>query len=136
MPERPEVPTEILQRLRARCLDLPEAYEEEAWTGTRWCIRASNFAHVVMLADGWPPAYAQAAAMEGPACLLTFRLPAPLLAAPRLDRPPFFRPAWFPDIVGLQIDARSDWEEIEALVRESYRLLAPKKLAALVESAG
>ncbi|MCW2798958.1 MAG: hypothetical protein JWQ70_430, partial [Aeromicrobium sp.] len=41
-----EVPPEILDRLRPICLGLPEAYEEPAWTGTRWRVRTRTFAHV------------------------------------------------------------------------------------------
>ena len=47
MAEHAEVPPEIVARLRAVCLALPEAYEEPAWVGTRWCVRKRNFAHVV-----------------------------------------------------------------------------------------
>jgi hypothetical protein len=31
------------------------------------------------------------------------------------------------------IDARTDWDELELLLKESYRVLAPARLAALVE---
>ena len=34
------------------CLALPEAYEEEAWVGTRWRIRTKTFAHVLMIDRG------------------------------------------------------------------------------------
>jgi hypothetical protein len=44
-------------------------------------------------------------------------------------RAPFFRPVWFPDIVGMTLDARTDWDEVAGLVRASYVHLAPKKLA-------
>jgi hypothetical protein len=55
------------------CLALPEACEEQAWVGTRWSIRKRNFAQVVAIDAGWPPAYARAASTEGPAIVLTFR---------------------------------------------------------------
>jgi hypothetical protein len=44
-----------------------------------------------------------------------------------------FRPVWFPNIAGVRIDARTDWDELEGLLKESYRVLAPARLAALVE---
>ncbi len=39
MPEYADVPDALLDELRAVCLGLPEAYEEQAWTGRRWRIR-------------------------------------------------------------------------------------------------
>jgi hypothetical protein len=59
--------------VRSICLELPEAYEEQAWVGTRWCVRKKNFAHVLTVVDGYPPAYARAVGDVGPAHLLTFR---------------------------------------------------------------
>jgi hypothetical protein len=131
--KRAEVPREILARLRLVCLDLPEAHEEEAWAGTRWMVIKKNFAHVLMIDGGWPPAYARAAGSDGPLCVLTFRISAAATGALRFERPPFFRPVWWPNIVGLVIDANTDWDEVAALLTKSYRVLAPKKLAALVD---
>jgi hypothetical protein len=123
----------VLARVRITTLELPEAVEEAAWAGTRWTVRAKNFAHVLTIYAGWPPAYAQVAGTQGPACVLTFRLPAAKCQAARFTRAPFFRPPWFPNIAGVMLDANTDWDEIDVLIRESYRLLAPRKLAALVE---
>lgn len=133
MADRPSVAPNIVDHLRAICLGLPETEEQAAWTGTRWCVRGRNFAHVLAVADGWPPAYAQAAGIVGPATLLTFRAPPATLESPRLLRPPFFRPPWFADIAGMTLDGESDWNYIESLLVDSYRVLAPKTLAALVE---
>jgi hypothetical protein len=129
------VPQEILSRLRLACLDLPEALEEPAWAGTRWVVRKKNFAHALVIDGGWPPAYALAARSDGPACVLTFRSPLAALKAPRFQRPPFFRPVWFPNIVGMFLDAGTDWDDVTALVIESYCVLAPKKLVELVDRA-
>lgn len=127
------VPPEIIARLGSICLGLPEVREEPAWTGTRWTIRKKNFAHVVMIDAGWPPAYARAAGSDGPVLVLTFRLPAHRLHARRFTRPPFFRPVWFPDIAGMTLGERVDWDEVADLLTESYCILAPKKLAGLVD---
>lgn len=132
-PDRLTVPADVVDRLRLVCLDLPEAYEEPAWTGVRFCIRKKNFAHVLMLGDGWPPAYAEAARYRGPACVLTFRLARTAVAAQRFDRRPFFRPLWFPNIAGVFLDEDTDWDEVGVLLVESYCVLAPKKLVALVD---
>jgi hypothetical protein len=123
-----------LARLRLTCLELPEAVEEDAWTGVRWCVSRKNFAHVLNIDAGWPPAYAKAAATRGPACVLTFRLSPGHCAAARFERAPFFRPAWFPNIAGVVIGRGTDWDDIDELIRDSFRVLAPKKLAALAGS--
>lgn len=123
------VPAPVLRRLRLVCLDLPEASEQRAWAGIRWTVTRKNFAHVLMIESGRPAAYAQAAGTRGPACVLTFRAPHPAVDAPRLHQAPFFRPPWFDNIVGLRIDDRTDWDEVQDWLRESYRLLAPKRLS-------
>jgi hypothetical protein len=48
--------------------------------------------------------------------------------------PPFFRPVWFRDIVGLRIDESTDWKEVVELVTESYRRLAPARLVQLIDA--
>ena len=135
MPARAQVPQKFLARLRLVCLDLPETVEKAAWTGTRWTVGKKNFAHVLMIDQGWPPAYARAAKTSGPACVLTFRLTAPASAAERFSRRPFFRPLWWPNIAGLILGSETDWDEVDELIVKSYRVLAGKKLAALVGDA-
>jgi hypothetical protein len=125
-------PSEYLAKLRLICLELPEAQEEAAWAGIRWNTGKKNFAHALTIAGGWPPAYAEAASIDD-GCVCTFRLDPQQCAAPRFRRAPFFRPVWFPNIAGLVIDERTDWDELELLLKGSYRVLATKKLAALVE---
>lgn len=49
---RLQPPDTLVEKLRTICLDLPEVVEEAAWTGTRWCVRKKNFAHVVLNDDG------------------------------------------------------------------------------------
>ena len=132
MTARPEVRPELVERLRSICLDLPEAREEEAWVGTRWRIRSGTFAHVLVVADGWPPAYAEAAGSDGPITVLTFRSSGEELAALSNAGPPFFKPVWFPDIVGTTLTGNVDWIEVAELLTESYCVLAPKKLVARV----
>lgn len=133
-PKRLEVPAEVLQKLRTACAALPDAREEAAWVGTRWRIRQQTFAHVLMVNEGSPPAYAQAAGSNGPLCVLTFRSPLPQLDVHAYTWEPFFRPVWFPDIVGMRLDeADADWDEVAGLLRASYRHLAPKALVAQLD---
>jgi hypothetical protein len=132
MSERPDVAPAILAALREVCLALPEAYEEEAWVGTRWSVRKKTFAHVLVVDDGWPPAYALAVNNDGPLTVMTFRAPLPEREALGHIGRPFFLPVWFDDIVGMVIDGDVDWDEVAELVTESYCVLAPKKLVDLV----
>ena len=129
-----EVPRAIVAKLQLVCLDLPEAYEEAAWTGTRFMVKKKNFAHVLMIDRGWPPAYAKVARTNGPACVLTFRTARPAADTPRFHRAPFFLAGWWPDLAGLVLDADTDWYDVSELVTRSYRALAPKQLAALVDA--
>lgn len=131
-----DVPRDVVRHLRTICVALPESYEEEAWVGTRWRIRSRTFAHVLAIDGGWPPAYARAAATDGPAIVLTFRSSGPELQALRSVGSPFFAPRWRADEVGVVLDAAVDWEEIKELLTESYCLLAPKRLSATVERPG
>jgi hypothetical protein len=127
-----EVPSEIVTRLRSICLGLPEAYEEPAWVGVRWRVRKLTFAHILTIDQGWPPAYAQAAESDGPITVMTFRSTIAEIDPRHYAERPFFRPRWWPDIVGMMIEPGADWEEIAQLVTASYCALAPKKLAGLV----
>jgi hypothetical protein len=131
-----DVAAEVLERLRAICGRLPEAYEETAWVGTRWRIRRRTFAHVLVVASGWPPAYARAARSDGPVTVLMFRSSGPELDQLRHTGAPFFAPPWRADEVGLVLGDDVDWEEVGQLVTESYCALAPRRLRAQVDRPG
>jgi hypothetical protein len=122
----------VVERVRGVCSSLPEVGEQEAWVGVRWRVRTRTFAHVLVVDEGKPQAHARALGHGGPAIVLTFRSAGEELAVLEAAGPPFFSPIWFEDIVGLEIDDRTDWDEVAELCTESYCLLAPKKLAALV----
>jgi len=67
---------------------------------------------------------------------LTLKAPAGIGAILVGDDPErFFVPAYVgtKGWVGVRLDVEQDWGEIEELLRESYRLIAPKKLAAQVQ---
>lgn len=124
----PEPDPAIVERLRAICMALPGVVEERAWIGWRWCVAGKNFAHVLTINAGRPAAYAEAAGGEG--IVLTFRSPLPELNPFAFPDPPYFKPPWFPDIVGLRMSGDDDWDEIEAALVASWRHLAPRKLHA------
>jgi hypothetical protein len=135
----PTVPADFVAELRAVCLGLPEAYEEDAWTGTRWRIRGKTFAHVLRIESGWPPVYARAAATDGPCSVLMFRSSGPELDVLRRSGPPFFAPPWRSDEVGMVLgdrDADVDWSEVTELLTDSYCAQAPAKLRRSVDRPG
>ena len=124
---------EHVERFRAICLRLPDAYEEPAWVGTRWRIRGRTFAHVLTIADGKPAGYARAAGSDGPLSVLMFRSTGPELEALRNVGQPFFAPIWRGDEVGMSLDEPYDEAEVAELITESYCVQAPKRHAARVE---
>jgi len=124
------VKPEFLAKLRAICLPLRGCYEEAAWVGTRWMVRKRNFAHLVEIRDGRPPAYARAAGSAGPLTVLTFRTTDMLRDALRDAGSRFFvaewGTRWGTKVVGIKLTGRIDWNEVETLVVESHHLLAPR----------
>jgi hypothetical protein len=133
MKQHPDVPHELIARVRSICLGFPEAREGAAWVGVRWRIRAKTFAHVLVIDAGWPPAYAKAAGSDGPVCVLTFRSFLPEVDNAAFREHPFFKPVWWPDIAGMIFGDGTDWDEVSALLAASYRKMSPAKLAKLVQ---
>lgn len=119
-----EVPEAIVARLRIACAHLPEAYEEEAFAGVRWRIRTRTLVHVV-----------RAEREQGPVTWMTFHSVGEESDALLATGDPFF-PGWGDGLVAmvLRTDGSTDWTEVRELVTESYRLLAPKKLIALLDA--
>jgi hypothetical protein len=46
---------------------------------------------------------------------------------------PFFRPGWGTNVMGMVLDEATSWDEVAELLTESYCIMAPKKLVALVD---
>ncbi len=119
---------DVVARLAATALALPEAYEEDAWTGVRWRIRSKTFAHVMVAQAGYESSFRDITGIPDPTTLLTFRASGDeLLALVHAGRP-FYKPPWSPTIVGMEINDDTDWAEVAELVTESYRFCAPQKL--------
>lgn len=136
VPEYADVPPEVLGALRPICLGLPDSYEEEAWTGRRWLVRRRTFAHVLTVEPDPKAAHARvsgAAASTGPTTLVTFRAQGEELDVLRHAGHPFFYAGWGRDVVGMVLEDATDWDEVAELLTESYCVLAPKKLVALVD---
>jgi predicted DNA-binding protein (MmcQ/YjbR family) len=126
------VPPEILDRLRPVCLGLPETYEETAWVGVRWRIRQRTFAHVLTVDPDHHRSYARATASDDPLCLITFRSPGDEIEGLLACGHPFYKADWGGNVVIMVFEADVDWNEVAELLTESYRLMAPKKLAAQI----
>ena len=122
-----DVPAAIETRLRELCLALPEVHEERAWVGTRWMVRRRTFAHV--LGIGVDGAEVDGA---GHQVVLAFRSSGEGLEVLRHAGHPFLVLGWGRDALGLVLDDDTDWDEVQEVVTESFCVLAPKKLVALV----
>jgi hypothetical protein len=131
--DRIEPDGDVVARLAATALALPEAYEEDAWTGVRWRIRTTTFAHVMVAQPGYESSLRDITGIVEPTTVLTFRATGDeLLALTNADLP-FYKPPWSPAIVGLVLDDDTDWAEVADLVTESYRGSAPHKLVRLLD---
>ena len=136
MVERLQPDEDVVRRLRALALALPETVEEDAWTGVRWRIRTHTIAHVMVAQPGYESAYRDITGDAEPRTVLTFRAGGDELLALTHAGLPFYRPPWSPTIVGLVLDDDTDWTEVGELVTESYRIQAPQKLVRLLDDTG
>ena len=134
--ERVQPAEDVVLRLRAVATALPEAYEEDAWTGVRWRIRAKTFAHVLVAQEGYTSAYREVTGIAEPTTVLTFRSAGDELLALVHAGPPFYKPPWSPTVVRMVLDDHTDWDEVAELVTESYRFCAPQKLVRRLEHEG
>jgi YjbR len=125
-----EVPADIVERVRGLCLALPEVTVRIDYSLVRTRSTAQSF-------DIRRRSFCLLVAREDPA-----GRPVPLLvlrAGPQEREAllsvghPFFAPRAGRDRIGVLLTDDTDWAEIRELVIESYRVLAPKKLTALLD---
>lgn len=107
-----------LARLREICLALPKASEREAWGDPTFRVRNRIFA-MLKRGSGRPALWCKAP--PGSQTILVGADPA------RFFVPPYVGSKCR---VGAWLDEAPQWREIEVLVRRSYCLIAPKRLAA------
>ena len=108
--DRIEPDAEVVARLGATALALPEAYEEDAWTGVRWRVRNKTFAHVLVAQEGYTSAYREMTGVTEPTTVLTFRSSGDELLVLTHAGPPFYQPPWSPTVVGMVLDDDTDWD--------------------------
>lgn len=122
----PDVPEPIVERVRAICAALPETTVRVDRWAFAFEIRKKAIAFLAAPADAdgnlVPVIAVKADPDERRALVATghpyFEIGGGAGAAPRL---------------GLVLDDTTDWDELRELITDSYRLLAPKKLTALIE---
>ena len=112
-----------LPRVRKLCLGLPEATEKEAWRRPTFRVRSKMFGmYMNNHHDDGRIALWCKAPPGGQAELVK--------ADPeRFFVPPYMGPSGW---IGVRLDRQVDWGIVQDLVEESYRLVAPKRLAALL----
>ena len=113
---------DALGRLRQICLELPEAHEVEAWGAPTFRVRNKLFAM-----------YSSASTHHGNGrpgvWIASTHVTQDMVLRARPDRyfsPPYVGPSGW---IGAWLDKGPLWGEIGELLRDAYRLKAPKKLA-------
>ena len=125
-----EVPEEIVERVMGLCLALPEVTvrvdeSRSSARSTAWVFDIRRRPFCVLVARVYAPGKSVP--------LLVLRAnPEERRALLAIGRP-FFPTRFGPDRIAVALIRDTDWEEIRELVTESYRILAPKKLSALLD---
>ena len=120
------MPPSPIVKLRKLCLAFPEAHEVEAWGAPTFRVKNKLFAM-----------YANAESHHGGGRPAVWCKSTPvnqsfmIKAKPaRFFKPPYVGPSGW---IGIWLDKRPSWEEVDLILRDAYRLIAPKKLAALID---
>lgn len=120
------MPPSPIARLRKLCLALPEAHEVKAWGEPTFRVKNKMFA---MYADagnhhgaGRHGVWIKAAPGRQERAVRT--------APARFFVPPYAGPSGW---VGVWLDKSCKWDELADILKDAYRLVAPKKLAAMLE---
>jgi hypothetical protein len=125
-----EVPEDIVERIRALCLALPEvtvrvdaSLTTARSTAHSFDIRRRSFC-LLVAREGSP---------GQPVPMLVLRADSDEREALLSTGQPFFAPRAGQDRIAVMLTDDTNWAEIRELVTESYRILAPKKLTALLD---
>ncbi|MGD0393136.1 MAG: MmcQ/YjbR family DNA-binding protein [Acidimicrobiales bacterium] len=125
-----EIPEDIVERVRTLSLALPEVAVRVDYSRTRtrstaysFDIRRRSFCLLVAVLEP----------TGKPVPLLRLRADPVEREALLSTGHPFFAPPSGRDRIGVLLTDDTDWEEIRELVTESYRVIAPKKLTALLD---
>jgi hypothetical protein len=115
-------PERVLERIRTICLGLPETTERLSHGAPTFFVRGKRAFLMVLTNHHGDGRFAVwCAAPEGMQQMLVEADP------DRFFVPPYVgHRGW----VGVWLDVELDWDEVEELVDESYRMTAPKRLVA------
>ena len=125
-----EVPEDIVERIRTLCLALPEVTVRVDYSRIRARSTAQSFdirRRSFCLLVAWEDSTGQ------PVTLLVLRANPEEREALLSVGHPFLASRAGRDRITVVLTDDTDWEEIRELVTESYRILAPKKLTALLD---
>jgi predicted DNA-binding protein (MmcQ/YjbR family) len=119
-------PPHRLHRLAEICCALPEAIRQDSGEHATFTVRKRTFAYYLHdhHGDGIVSVCFKAPTGSGESLVAS-------------DEERFYRPAYVGPRgwIGLRLDVGEvDWEEVSRHVLDSYRLVAPKRLAALVDA--
>lgn len=117
-----------LRRLRAICFALPEVTERVSHGSPSFFVRDKKVVcsfhrdgihgeHGMSIWAPAPPGVQEQLVEDEPE---------------RFYRPPYVGGRGW---IGVRLDRDIDWDEIDGIVRDAYRLVAPKRLAILIDSA-
>jgi predicted DNA-binding protein (MmcQ/YjbR family) len=110
----------VQEQVRRICLALPEAREQETWDAPTFRVRNKIFA-MLHLVDGRQTIWMKSNADERDARVVN-------------DPNRFFAPPYLGGRgwLGVRLDGAVDWDDLTDAITESYLLIAPKRLGALV----
>ena len=110
-----------LGKLRALCLALPEATEKEAWGEPTFRVGGKMFAMFTNNHHGDERIAVWCKAPPGVQEILVGAAPERFFVPPYVGHK-----GW----IGVRLDRKVDWEEVADILADSYRMTAPKRLAA------
>jgi hypothetical protein len=126
-----EVPEYIVERVRALCLALPEvtvrvdhSLTSSRSTAQSFDIRRRSFCLLVAM---------ESSTGKSVPLLVSRADPDEREALQSIGHPFFVPRRAGRDRIGVWLTDHTDWEEIREIVTQSYRILAPKKLSALID---
>lgn len=116
-----------LGRLRRLCLALPEAHEVEAWGEPTFRVRNKLFAMYAASGNHHGAGRAGVWIKAAPVTqdMLVRAEPARYFVPPYVGKS-----GW----VGAYLDKKPDWDTVTDLLRDGYRMTAPKRLLARLDS--
>lgn len=108
------------EQVRQICLRLPEAHEQETWEAPTFRVRSKIFAMLHQV-DGALTVWMKAHTEERDARVAH-------------DPARFFKPPYLGGRgwLGVRLDRDIDWDDLTDAITDSYRLIAPKRLAAQI----